>query len=335
MTKQRNRCLNFFKGIACFGVIGAHMDFQGLFGQGYLKLISWTVPFFFMISGYYSYYEEEEKFKKKNHTKIKNILRVTIISLIFYFFVTFINEWIKGDLSELFKIIFRAKTIFDILVVNDFTAINAGHLWFLISLVYCYLILEFVVKHKKTNWLYWSIPILLTIRLFVSAITGGNWHYLQNVFMCAIPCFATGYYAATHQEQYNKLINKLTNHQLIIIIIVSILINFIGAFIKLSINIFEIGIIIAYISIFTFAMKNPVMYVSKFFETVGIKYSAVIYITHMLFILITRFLFNKLGLSSITGMIYIRALLVVILTLLNAIICEKILTKMKEKKQQV
>ena len=175
MTKKRNKCLNFFKGIACFGVIGAHIDLQGLIGQGFLSLIAWTVPFFFMISGYYSYYEDEEKFFKKNKQKAINIFKVALISLAFYFLVTFFDELLKNNLGELLKEIFQLKTFFDVLILNDFTVINAGHLWFLLSLVYCYLILGWAIKHKKINFMYWLVPITLIARMIGYKFIATDW----------------------------------------------------------------------------------------------------------------------------------------------------------------
>ena len=53
--KKKNLKLNLLKGIACSGVVFAHVPFPGVFGKIVDLAAAFAVPFFLMIAGYYSY----------------------------------------------------------------------------------------------------------------------------------------------------------------------------------------------------------------------------------------------------------------------------------------
>lgn len=63
--EQHNFCLDFIKGIACICVIFMHCEFPGTLGVVVQCMSRFCVPFFFMVSGYYSFYGGKAS-KKKN-----------------------------------------------------------------------------------------------------------------------------------------------------------------------------------------------------------------------------------------------------------------------------
>lgn len=61
--KKYNYCLDFIKGIACICVVFLHCEFPGVLGIAVQTVTRWTMPFFFMISGYYSFYDRSNGYK--------------------------------------------------------------------------------------------------------------------------------------------------------------------------------------------------------------------------------------------------------------------------------
>lgn len=53
MSNARNSTFDIFKGIACIMIVFTHCAFPGTFGVSVQTLARWTVPFFFVVSGYF------------------------------------------------------------------------------------------------------------------------------------------------------------------------------------------------------------------------------------------------------------------------------------------
>lgn len=329
---KKNRCLNFFKGIACFGVVLAHFKFPGDFGNGLMNLARWTVPYFYMISGYYAFHPDKEKFFKKIPLKIKHILKITIISVLVYFIFCFFEHLlIDKDIIEWLKLVFSFQTVFDVFIITNFApTIKASHLWYLPSLIYCYILIYNIVKYRKENYCYFLIPILTLLRILVPYLPGFNWHYQQNFFLGALAYFLIGYYFAEHQEKLTKLTTKLCNKKLLVIITIGLLLRLLETFTTPTADIFEIGTLTSAISIFIFAQKNPDLYISKFFEIVGTKYSLFIYIMHVLVGMVANTIFEFIKLNNYNWYPYLLAISVPILTLISAIIWELILKQVSK-----
>lgn len=333
---KRNRCLNFFKGLACFGIVLAHERFPGNLGIIMWNLAHWIVLFFYMISGYYAYYPDKNKTLSKLPPKMKHILKITLVSILVYFiFLLFNHIIIERDAVEWLKSLISLKNLFDIVVLTNFeTTLKASHLWYLPSLIYCYLLLYYAIKCNKTKVLYYMVPILIVLRILIPYMPGFNWNHQQNFLLGALPYFVIGYYYAAHKEKINKITDKLSNKQIIAIIIFSLLLRTCQTYIDVTADIFEIGAIVTAISIFAFAQKNPDFYISNFFETVGTKYSLFIYVMHILIAMIIKKIFEILLLDSYNWYPYVFPILVPIFTLISAIIWDKIFIFIKKIKLQ-
>lgn len=329
---KQNRNLNFFKGIACFLIVFAHIEFPGTLGEIMWNLAHWVVFFFYMISGYYSYYEDKQIALKKIPSKLLHILKITIYAITVYFVFLLLNHMlIDGNTLEWLKGVFSIKTLFDAVVMTKFEFIKASHLWYLPALIYCYVILYGAIKFNKTNICYKLIPITIILRILMPYLPGFEWHYQQNVIVGAFPFFFMGYYYASHKKEITNLLNKFSNRQLIAIIFISLFLRVLDLVFKPTADIFELGAIITAITIFSFSYKNPNMYISKSIETIGVKYSLFIYIMHILIAMIIKTIFEILSLSTYSWYQYIFPIIVPIATLIFAILWSKIIGLVKSK----
>ena len=70
VQKKQYELINALKIIAAFFVVGIHVHFPGDFGRAFVAVARFAVPFFFMVSGFFSYYDDKtilkEKYKRKH-----------------------------------------------------------------------------------------------------------------------------------------------------------------------------------------------------------------------------------------------------------------------------
>lgn len=146
---RKNIFIDFLKGIGCLGVVLIHVSFPGNFGAVVSRLAQFAVPVFLMISGFYAYNADPEVIYKNVKRRLKRIAKLTVIVLILYAFLGAILSVLYGGFSSYIKNIFSFKNILNMLVLNNFDAIGAGHIWFLPALLYSYVFLLLVNKYKK------------------------------------------------------------------------------------------------------------------------------------------------------------------------------------------
>ncbi|MBR4673554.1 MAG: acyltransferase family protein [Victivallales bacterium] len=130
--KQHNYSIDFIKGVACIFVVFIHCKFPGYLGTSVNAVSRFSVPFFFMVSGYFSY--SSGKFDAKR--KIKHIGKITFFASLFYLLVAVVkNHCSVSSILEACSLMGVLK----LLLFNE-TIIFALHLWFLFALLYDYIL---------------------------------------------------------------------------------------------------------------------------------------------------------------------------------------------------
>ena len=158
MDKDNKINYTFFsiKALACFCVIMIHCSFPGRLGGLLVTFSRWAVPFFFMLSGYFSYYTSFDKLNTKINQRLKKIVKLTVISFFIYFIANIIVNYIKGSLNTVLYNIKNYKNIFKLVFLNWTTPfIGVGHLWFLLADIYVYIIFKFIGKNNYYKYGYW------------------------------------------------------------------------------------------------------------------------------------------------------------------------------------
>ena len=104
----RNDCLDFLKGLACIFVVFMHCEFPGLLGVIVQCVSRFSVPLFFMVSGYFCFRADGSTNYLR---KIKHIALIILGAVIFYLIVTplyKIKRWISPSRSRAWRIGFYA-----------------------------------------------------------------------------------------------------------------------------------------------------------------------------------------------------------------------------------
>ncbi len=313
----KNHSLDFIKGIGCIGVVIAHAKFPGDFGiaLGYLAGF-YVVPLFFMISGYYSGYTDRKTVNSSLPRKIKHILLLSCISFAAYFLFCFIGFYFEGGKQEMIQWLNQTltfKCLVNFIVFNDLDFIKAGQLWFLFTLLYCYLLLYVINRFNLYKIVYYSIPLLLICRILITYFSRDNWHLESNILFSGLPFFMLG----NLLKRKKDYIHKLSNKALLLLMTGTGIFAILPTWIDLKINIFYMGTMLFAVLIFIYAQNNPQIFRGKI-EEFGRKYSLFIYIIHVMCIYIINIISNALKVSDNSLFIYSKPILVVTMACLSA-----------------
>ena len=136
--KHINNTLNVFKCVAVFSVICIHC---GLYHVGFKGIVidslsRFSIPFFFLISGFYSYYENSNKAMAKYEMRIKRLIKLLIFANIVYIIYFLFNP--NFNLISYLISMFSVKNLFNLLIFNIFPVLQP--LWFILALLYCYIL---------------------------------------------------------------------------------------------------------------------------------------------------------------------------------------------------
>ena len=300
-SAQRNKCLDMLKGIGCIFVIFIHIPFpeETEIGKLIYLLTHFSVPVFFMVSGYYVYGSDVKIILRR----VKKLIKMLFYAIALYFIYFLIVE--NGNYESLFSV----KGLLRIFIFGDFTVIWAGHLWFLSALIYIYLI--YCVIKNSGNLVYALIPILFTIHIVVYLVLGKDVFLYNNFLLMGLPFFLSGNFIAKYEKEIKRRWNNIS---IFLAIAAGIIILGLRRFMMIDVSF--IGTILYSVGLFVFAIKNPDFSIHNVLWVLGQKYSMYVYIFHVLFISIMGgYIENK----------WIAPLAITIISVLFSIAFEKII----------
>lgn len=218
MTKK-NTTLELAKLFASYMVVFIHYLFYGSLGAMMDALARFAVPFFFLISGFFSYQVSPEKIKGR----IKHLLLLLIGSFILYTLfnvVTLLLDGTAKDIVSYFGKYTNLKTIVKLLLLN--VPVSAVHLWYMLALMYVYAIYYVVTVLRISEKAIFIISlallclhILLGEGLSMFGIVISN-VFVRNFLFMGIPFFALGLLA----RKYEAFLHSIPNYMLMICIVI-------------------------------------------------------------------------------------------------------------------
>lgn len=166
----KNQYIDALKGMACIIVVFLHCPLPGLLGDGIIYGLRFSVPVFFLISGYYSSFKNDAWVV----AKAKYILKLLLLTELFYGIWTVISKCMlqRNTLEEVYEAAIGSKNIFQIIFCG--TLFN-GTLWYLYAMFWTWMMIYLLRRTGKMNKCYILIPVLLAVQIFGRA-------YVQNVY---------------------------------------------------------------------------------------------------------------------------------------------------------
>lgn len=318
-VKQYNYCLDFIKGIACICVVFMHCEFPGVVGTAVQAVSRFSVPFFFMVSGYYCYYPKEEGFNKAiAQRKISHIGRIVFWSSLFYFLFAFV---LKGTY------IVRRHDLFTFGFLNR-PLIIVGQLWFLFALLYDYIAFGFIWKCGKIK-LFYSISLILFV-VYICLAQGAHLYgikipnmYYRNWLIEGLSFFFAGHWIHANQERI-----RVSDKVLVLIVLVSSLLCLVERRIMgrdFGVNIMTLPQVFA---LFIYAVEYPGRH-QGVIQKIGKRYSMWVYILHPFVFKSLDKVFHHWSIDTMTWVQWSRPIATVIITLAFSAVCYAFLQRRK------
>lgn len=185
----RNQAIDCLRLLCAVLVVFLHVPFPGKVGEVVSCLARLAVPFFFLVSGFYSDHSRPGK-------RLRRLLRLNVGATALYFL------WGAGKAAyweEPFLDYIR-RMFPDFGVLRDFLLFQVnpfgGHLWYLPALMVCYLVLAAYqrITRKGDGPLYVLGAVLMAAFFLLSTVFPGKVHYYvyRNGFLMGLPVFLLG-----------------------------------------------------------------------------------------------------------------------------------------------
>lgn len=331
MTKERNRGLDAARFVMAFLVVCIHVPYEGYWGHAFMALTRIAVPFFFILSGYFlgNKLEDSTKILKQ----FKQIALITLFATgVYFIWYLALAIYQRTGVSNYLESIFSFKSIFNWIIYND-PAIGF-HLWYLYAYLYTLIIVYIAVKFNVVQYLFYLIPVLLSVDLIFGKYSLVVWktefpvHCVRNFLFLGLPFFMIGSYLRKNESLLNKL--KTTAPMMVIIFVITTLVEY---FIleNLGLNATRDHYIsTVFLTIFTFAFASSRNIKSKILSIVadcGKNYSLDIYVYQIIWVNIMTSVLIRM--PKLTQFYAIFAPAVVFaLSLMSAIVLQKIKQKL-------
>ena len=276
-TGNRNYCLDFIKGIACIFVVFMHCEFPGKLGVLVQCVSRFCVPFFFMISGFFSYRKEVQYTSSvPQYKKIFHILKIVFYASLFYIMVAIAKFLIFGNTITVTK----SAVIYLLLFNKQFVVVS--QLWFLYALLYVYIMYGFVQRFNLYKIAYCSIPVLIVVYMVLAQGMHSmgksipNMVY-KNFLIEGFPLFMLGHWLHYKEE---KVCSYCKNKLLIVMLALFTLLCVYERYLlgrDFGVNICTFPQVIC---LFILGMKNSVLFKNNILRKLGTNLSMFVYILH-------------------------------------------------------
>lgn len=303
-AKQYNHCLDFVKGLACICVVFMHCEFPGKVGLIVQAVSRFSVPFFFMVSGYFCFYPKKYD-SSIIQRKTAHITRIVLWASLFYVLFAFVLKrsyvvtryemWSFGIFNQPFVIV--------------------GQLWFLFALLYDYFVFGVIWKAEKIKSFYRISAVLIIVYICMAqgahlfGIRIPNMYY-RNWLIEGLPFFFAGHWI--HANQNNI---RVSDKVLLLIVLISTLLCLVERRIMgrdFGVNIMTFPQVFA---LFIYAVRFPDRH-KGVIQEIGKRYSMWIYILHPFVFLSMDKIYRHFSIDTMALVQWARPIVTVVITLM-------------------
>lgn len=328
--KIRYNSLDTYKAIAALWIVCLHGKLPDAVSGEVCALARTAVPFFFMISGFFSYRpnDNDEIRHKMRKQKIIRYLKILLgVSLVYtgYYFLLVVTKRI--DMA-----VFLSNFDLSFWLMN-FSS-SSGHLWFVRALIYMELIFLFfepVFGEYRGTWialaLWISDVVFIKYSNFVLHITIPDPYFeiLTKFFGTAMVYYILGYQCKIHEKEivscldkFGKGVSILSGGGLIILNLAEYRILDDTSMNQMPSN--YITTFLLSVCIFMWLIANRNVGSKTCLNKIGKKYSMYIYYWHLLVMFVTAALGRIIGMPEI---VYLNPFIVYAETLIVSVFMVK------------
>lgn len=304
---NRQSSLDVLKCVAALFVVFIH------FGTPWLSPLTRTaVPLFFLITGYYyPVLMERGTFWKHVH----KVFVMAVCASALYAAYALQHHLRNGTLSEWLATTFTPREILRTLVFNF--SFFGLHLWYFWAVLYDLLLFRLLDRIGWSRHLRWIIPLLFIV-FCVGSYFPWFWK-LRNWLFFGLPCMTVGRWIREGNDKSFRFLNdKIRWKRWAAFAFLLICVEYIAQYLLLGVNgresyAFTLPLVVIF---FYHALRYPRLGEGSLWATIGRRYSAYIYIIHMMVGMIIGHLFafdNPLGKCFFSAVVFVLSLLLSIL----------------------
>lgn len=283
--KERNQSIELCRLTAAIAVVFIHVALPDPIGGWINCLCRFAVPFFFMVSGYFSFGRDSVWVKGQ----LVKVLKLNLYAPMLYYAWKYIEFYRGSGLwAFLGDEVFHQGIFMQWLIQH--IGPGAGHLWFLSALVPCYLGLWIYVRFREGEWntpLYLVGFFLMGVYFILATILPSNglqipYEAYRNGWFLGIPLFLLGMFL----HEYGKQITEkfcLSAGRLVLLVAIGILLSLLQYRTYGTSEVF-LGTIPELIGLLLLLAAHPVLpgnFLKRVTPRLG-RISTVIYIIHIL-----------------------------------------------------
>ena len=289
-----NYRLFLFELIFALLIVFAHVSYPA--GELYFdSLARATVLFFFILSGYFytKMLNKEDYNYKLTLKKCLRLLIIAVITIVVYYTVFIPFYWSTLGTPKLFAEGFSWDNC--VSFFNNYFP-STSFIWFIFSLIICYLLYPLIYKIKwfKNSKLSIVVPLAILLSIYVYRIICNqyDWGFFsayqvtRNFLLTGIPCFLISSYIYHHESNLKKISKPAFYTILLALIGTTILEAYLHEVTSNKPNEFYISTLIIAVVSFIYCIQNPESktgyFLNKVFGSTGPTF---VYLFHCFFLL--------------------------------------------------
>lgn len=319
MNDKRNTTFDIAKAICAFMVVFIHAgENNGL--ETYFKVVcTCAVPFFFLLSGYYLSLNISAGKMEYPSRQFKKIWKLFIFTNVLYaIYISILMVIFHDDLAGFWKKALSLKSIVNFLVLND--SPFGFHLWYIGAQMVVLMIFALLILKNRFNSIVVYMPFLLVLAFVFGVYSKAIFKHdfpicmSRNFISAGLPSVAIGYMLPSIMSKHHRLYGYALPSVIVFsmaIILERFILQRLGILSTGSIFIMTVPLAV---SMFIFAANAEHNWSSCFMKilaNIGRYDSANIYIYHLLFVIILRYV----NLSNNNIYVHGKPILIFILSL--------------------
>ncbi len=275
MGASRASSLDVLKCFAAFFVVCIH------YGADWLSpVVRCAVPMFFVITGYY-YPTMVERGAFWKH--VRKLLFMAVCASALYASWSLLYQTGQDTLGKWIEKTFQTENLVNWVAFN--ADLFSPHLWYFYAALYCLIIFHFADKWRFTKWLRYVVPILLLVH-FTRNFTPLPKVLVRNFLFMGLPCMMIG---RCIRENKDGVFRFLSNRRYWWA-------YFFGSFLLVCGEMWLLGAVCSdsgvremylftlpmFLPCFYWVLRHPRFGEGTLLATIGRKYSAYIFMFHVL-----------------------------------------------------
>lgn len=286
---RRNQVLDATRGVASIFVVFCHFPMHRDYESYVVAIARFAVPFFLMLSGYYSNKSNCDRNIIHAKRKLADTLKLTVYGAAISAVANSCGSYFAGKhpFQWIFNLMNR-QVLLEFFVFNRAYWLNSV-MYYLFILIYTYSIFIVFNYLSLINIALFS-PLLLIVNIIVSKIcTPEHWYYSGNFLLTGFPFFMLGY--ALHSLKYN-----VNPAWLVWGIVFGIALTMFENYLKSGCYCY-LGTIILSVSIFLLGINTKCYNLPGWLSGFGMRYSLFIFLLHCPIGLTINTIAKKMGIS--------------------------------------